>query len=78
MENVKVQMSDVKKEWSRYLREVANGSRITVVKGKQQEPIAEIVPIKKTGKRDLTKGALKVKADFADDWEMTEEELLSL
>jgi len=78
MKEITVQMSDIKKEWSKYLRDVSNGISIIVVKGKQQEPIAQLIPIKRRKKRNFKKGTLNVKAKFSDDWQMSEEELLGL
>jgi prevent-host-death family protein len=73
-------LSEAKTHFSSVLKEVAAGAEIAISYGKKKQTIAVIVPFeqyKKTKTREL--GTLKNRGDveFAEDFSMTDEELLN-
>lgn len=74
-------VGELKANFSEVLEEVQNGETIEIVYGKKKKPVARIVPIneaKPKGKRRLGLLAGKMKVVFADDFKMTDEELINL
>jgi antitoxin (DNA-binding transcriptional repressor) of toxin-antitoxin stability system len=74
-------VGELKAQFSEVLEKVQQGESFGILYGKKKKPIAKIVPFdepKKKKKRKL--GILKGKAKviFADDFKMTDEELISL
>lgn len=74
-------VGELKANFSEVLEEVQNGETIEIVYGKKKKPVARIVPIVNTAKEKKRKfGILEGKASvvFADDFKMTDEELINL
>lgn len=74
-------VGELKANFSEVLEDVQNGETIEILYGKKRKPVARIVPIngsKAKGKRKLGLLKGKVKYVFADDFKMTEEELINL
>ena len=74
-------VGELKANFSEVLEDVQNGETIEIVYGKKKKPVARIVPVPRTkpkGKRKLGLLAGKMKVVFADDFKMTEEELINL
>jgi antitoxin (DNA-binding transcriptional repressor) of toxin-antitoxin stability system len=74
-------VGELKAQFSEVLEKVQQGESFGILYGKKKKPVAKIVPFnepKKKKKRKL--GILKGKAKviFADDFKMTDEELISL
>jgi len=74
-----MQAAKAKTNFSTVLKEVEAGNEVGITNGKKHETVAVIIPFdswKKNQKRVL--GTLQGKATvtFADDWQMTDEELL--
>ena len=73
-----VSVEEVEADLSSVLARVRRGERICLLDGRAKEPIAMIVPYvpRPAGKREI--GALDGKAtiEFAEDYEMSEDELL--
>ncbi|MGQ0541818.1 MAG: type II toxin-antitoxin system Phd/YefM family antitoxin [Blastocatellia bacterium] len=74
-------VGEFKAQLSELLEEVQRGETIEVVFGKKKTPVAHLVPIndlkpKKKRKIGIMDG--KVKIVFADNFKMTDEELLDL
>ena len=74
-------VGEFKAQFSEVLEQVKQGETIEIVYGKKKTPVAHIVPIngskpKKKRKFGILEG--KVKYVFADDFKMTEDELLGL
>jgi antitoxin (DNA-binding transcriptional repressor) of toxin-antitoxin stability system len=72
-------VAEVRSHFSSLLKEVELGNEIGIAFGRKKETIAVIVPIDeyrriKTRKLGTLEG--KVKVEFKDDWEMTDEELI--
>ena len=72
-------VAEVRSHFSSLLKEVELGNEIGIAFGRKKETIAVIVPIEeyrriKTRKLGTLEG--KVKVEFKDDWEMTDEELI--
>ncbi|MBC7900609.1 MAG: type II toxin-antitoxin system prevent-host-death family antitoxin [Saprospiraceae bacterium] len=72
-------VGEFKAQLSDLLVEVQQGETIEIVYGKKKKPVARLVPIngskpKKKRKFGILEG--KVKFVFADDFKMTEDELL--
>jgi len=75
-----MQVAQAKTHFSSVLKEVINGNEVGITYGKKQETVAVIIPFedwKKKQKRALGTLEGKMTATFADDWEMTDEELLN-
>ncbi len=76
-----LQIGQFKAQFSQLIEDVQKGETIEVVKGKKKQPVAHLVPVNGTkAKRKRKFGILdgKVKYVIADDFKMTEDELLGL
>jgi len=74
-----MQVAQAKTHFSSLLKEVEAGNEIGIINDKKQETVAVIVPFedwKKNKKRVLGTLQGKISVTFADDWYMTDEELL--
>ena len=77
-------VGELKAQFSEVLEKVQQGETIEIVYGKKRKPVARLVPISdskskpKKMKRKLGILDGKVKYVFADDFKMTEEELINL
>lgn len=74
-------VGELKAHFSEVLEEVQEGESFEILYGKKKKPVARIVPIKKPKKKKERKFGIlegKVKFVFADDFKMTEDELLGL
>ncbi len=74
-------VGELKAQFSEVLEKVKQGEKYGIVYGKKKKPIAMIVPFieveeKKERKIGILEGKFEIK--FADDFKMTEEELLGL
>ncbi len=74
-------VGELKAQFSEVLEKVQQGESFEITYGKSKKPVAKIVPIngansKKKRKLGIWEG--KVKYIFADDFKMTDEELLDL
>ncbi len=74
-------VGEFKAQFSEVLERVKQGETVEIVYGKKKTPVARIVPIngsKPKKKRKLGIWEGKVKYVFADNFKMTDEELLDL
>jgi len=74
-------VGEFKAQFADILEKVQQGESFEILYGKKKKPVAKIVPIdesKKTKKRKFGILDGKVKITFADDFKMTDEELLGL
>ena len=76
---ITLSVAELVAQFSKVLAAVRAGERIGILCGRSREPVAMIVPYKPP---DLTERAVgfldgKVRIEFMDDFDMTEEELLS-
>ena len=73
-------VAELKAQFSKVLAAVRAGERVGVLYGKAKEPVAMIVPYEPAALPDRDVGFLdgKVRIEFMDDFDMTEEELLGL
>lgn len=75
-------VGEFKARFSDLLEEVQQGETIEIVYGKKRTPVARLVPVNgsepKKEKRKLGAFEGKVKYVFADNFKMTDEELLDL
>lgn len=74
-------VGEFKAQLSQVLEMVQQGETVEIVYGKKKLPVARLIPInglkpKKKRKLGILEG--KVKYVFADDFKMTEEELINL
>ena len=74
-------VGEIKAQFSEILEDVKNGETVEIVYGKKRTPVARIVPIedpkpKKKRKLGIMDGKLEI--IFADNFKMTDEELLDL
>ncbi len=74
-------VGELKAQFSEVLEKVKQGEKYGILYGKKKKPIAMIVPFneveeKKERKLGILEGKFQIK--FADDFKMTEEELLGL
>ena len=71
-------VAELKARFSKILADVRHGERIAVLYGRSKRLVAMIVPWApvSAGRRDIGFLDGKVTIEFADDFEMTEEELL--
>lgn len=74
-------VGELKAQFSEVLEKVQQGETFEILYGKKKTPVARIVPIngskqKKKRKLGILEG--KVKYVFADDFKMSEEELINL
>ncbi|MDR0285050.1 MAG: type II toxin-antitoxin system prevent-host-death family antitoxin [Propionibacteriaceae bacterium] len=75
-----VPIAEAKAHFSDVLRQVEAGDEIIVTRGVKKEAIAAIIPMDKyRAKKERKLGTLEHWAviEFADDWSMTDEELLA-
>ncbi|MDR3036855.1 MAG: type II toxin-antitoxin system Phd/YefM family antitoxin [Coriobacteriales bacterium] len=73
------QVAEAKSKFSALLKEVEQGNEVMITRGKRHEPVAVMAPVdqwKRSKKRRL--GTLEHWGafTFADDWHMSDEELL--
>jgi len=74
-------VGELKANFSEVLEKVRGGESVGILYGKKKTPVAKIVPMEKPKKKRPRKlGILEGKASvvFADDFTMTDEELLGL
>ncbi|MEO7675103.1 MAG: type II toxin-antitoxin system prevent-host-death family antitoxin [Pyrinomonadaceae bacterium] len=74
-------VGEFKAQFSEVLEMVQQGETIEVVYGKKKTPVARLVPINGSMRKKKRKFGIldgKIKIVFADDFKMTEEELLGL
>ncbi|MDR1873869.1 MAG: type II toxin-antitoxin system Phd/YefM family antitoxin [Synergistaceae bacterium] len=74
-------LAEAETSFSSVIKEVVSGTEIAVSYGKREETVAVIVPYEKWKKSRVRQlGTLegKMTAEFADEFEMTDEELISL
>ena len=73
-------VGELKARFSKVLAAVRAGERVGVLYGKSREPVAMIVPYEAVDLPERELGFLdgKVRIEFMDDFDMTEEELLGL
>lgn len=74
-------VGEFKAQFSEVLEKVQAGESIGVLYGKNKKPVAKLVPVngsKKKKKREIGIWEGKVKYVFADNFKMTDEELLDL
>jgi len=76
-----IQLAEAKTHFSSVLRDVEAGNEVAILYGKKKKTIAVIIPYdkwKKNQKRELGSLTGKVSVHFADDFKMTDEELIGL
>lgn len=74
-------VGEIKAQFSEVLEKVQQGESFEITYGKNKKPVAKIVPVngsKPKKKRKLGIWEGKVKYVFADNFKMTDEELLDL
>jgi antitoxin (DNA-binding transcriptional repressor) of toxin-antitoxin stability system len=74
-------LAEAETNFSSIIKEVVSGTEIAVSYGKMEETVAVIVPYEKWKKSRVRQlGTLegKMTAEFANEFEMTDEELISL
>ena len=73
-------VAELKAHFSKVLKDVQQGQTIGIIYGKARMPVAMIVPYKaeQTGKRKIGILDGKVKIEFMDDFEITEENLIEM
>ncbi len=74
-------VGEIKAQFSEVLEKVQQGESFEIVYGKKKKPVARIVPIngeKPKKKRRIGIWEGKVKFVFADNFKMTDEELLDM
>ncbi len=73
-------VAELKAHFSKVLKDVQQGQTIGIIYGKARMPVAMIVPYKaeQTGKREIGILDGKVKIEFMDDFEITEENLIEM
>ena len=73
-------VAEFKADFSKVLEEVRQGERVGILYGRARKPVAMIVPYEseETGRREIGVMDGKVKIEFMDDFEISEEELLGV
>ena len=74
-------VGEIKAQFSEVLEKVRQGESIGILYGKKKRPVAMIVPYVETEKKPERRIGLldgKTQIRFADDFKITEEELLGL
>lgn len=76
-------VGELKAHFSEVLEMVQQGESFEIVYGKKKKPVAKIVPINGSGSKSKKKRKIgiwedKVEYVFADNFKMTDEELLDL
>jgi prevent-host-death family protein len=75
-----LQLTEAKANFSSVLKEVQAGDEIAIAYGKKKETVAVIIPYKKwkkSQKRQLGTLEGKMSGEFAEDFAMTDEELIN-
>ena len=74
---ISMPVAELKAQFSKVLATVRTGERVGILYGRSKEPVAMIVPYEAEAVADREIGFLdgKVRIEFMDDFEMTEEEL---
>ena len=77
---ISMPVAELKAQFSKVLATVRAGKRVGVLYGKSKKPVAMIVPYEAVELPEREVGFLdgKVRIEFMDDFDMTEEELLGL
>jgi prevent-host-death family protein len=76
-----LQSAKAKTQFSSILRDVEAGNEVAITYGKRKQAVAVIIPYdkwKKGQKRQLGTLEGKMSVDFAEDFAMTDEELINL
>lgn len=75
-----ITIGDLKANFSQIIKDVEAGEKIIIAFGKQSKKVAVIVPFQQYfgRKRKLGLLANRGKVKFANDWEMTEGELVGI
>jgi prevent-host-death family protein len=76
-----LQSAEAKTHFSSVLKDIEAGNEVAIVYGKNKETVAVIIPYekwKKSQKRQLGTLEGKMSVKFAEDFAMTDEELISL
>ena len=76
-----LQSAEAKNRFSSVLRDIEAGNEVAIVYGKKKETVAVIIPYekwKKNQKRQLGTLEGKMSVKFAEDFAMTDEELINL
>jgi len=76
-----LQTAEAKTHFSSVLKDVEAGNEVAIVYGRKKETVAVIVPYekwKKNQKRRLGTLEGKISVNFAEDFAMTDEELINL
>ena len=73
-------VAEFKADFSKVLEEVRQGETVGILYGRARKPVAMIVPYKseETGRREIGILDGKVKIEFMDDFEMSEEEFVEM
>jgi antitoxin (DNA-binding transcriptional repressor) of toxin-antitoxin stability system len=75
-----LQSAEAKTHFSAILRDISAGNEVAITYGKKKQAIAVIIPYeqwKKTKKRQLGTLEGKLSVQFAEDFAMTDEELIN-
>jgi antitoxin (DNA-binding transcriptional repressor) of toxin-antitoxin stability system len=75
-----LQTAEAKTHFSSIMKDIQAGNEVAIVYGRKKETVAVIIPYekwKKSQKRQLGTLEGKVKVKFADDFAMTDEELIN-
>ncbi|MCL1811918.1 MAG: type II toxin-antitoxin system Phd/YefM family antitoxin [Treponema sp.] len=76
-----LQSAEAKTHFSSILKDIEAGNEVAITYGKKKETIAVIIPYKKwkkSRKRQLGSLEGKISVKFAEDFSMTDEELINL
>jgi len=76
-----LQSAEAKTHFSSVLKDIQAGNEVAIVFGKKKETVAVIIPYekwKKNQKRQLGSLEGKMSVKFAEDFAMTDEELINL
>jgi antitoxin (DNA-binding transcriptional repressor) of toxin-antitoxin stability system len=76
-----LQSAEAKTRFSSVLKDIEAGNEVAIVYGKKKETVAVIIPYekwKKSQKRQLGTLEGKMSVEFAEDFAMTDEELVNL
>ena len=76
-----LQTAEAKTHFSSIMKDIQAGNEVAITYGRKKETVAVIIPYekwKKSQKRELGTLEGKVSVKFADDFAMTDEELINL
>ena len=76
-----LQTAEAKTHFSSIMKDIQAGNEVAITYGRKKETVAVIIPYekwKKSQKRELGTLEGKVSVEFADDFAMTDEELINL